>query len=182
MPAAILLIVLGGTLAYSAFKGISIPDVFGGVLGDNLDPHGSKPTTGTTTDSSVTGTPAGLGNIGLMPKSWCSKTNPGVPCTDFATSRGDVLNQLANAATNQFNLTITATTNGVHVGDSKHYLKRAFDAAGSPADMAAYYDYAHSIIIALPDGELFYDPKGGVDSGSEIGAIGGHGDHVHSGI
>jgi hypothetical protein len=27
--------------------------------------------------------------------------------------------------------------------------------------------------------ELFYDPLGGIDEGKQIGAIGGHGDHVH---
>lgn len=27
--------------------------------------------------------------------------------------------------------------------------------------------------------ELFYDPEGGIKNGQEIGAIGGHGDHVH---
>ena len=27
--------------------------------------------------------------------------------------------------------------------------------------------------------EMFYDPKGGIDNGRDIGAIGGHGAHVH---
>ena len=27
--------------------------------------------------------------------------------------------------------------------------------------------------------ELFYDPSGGMKHGRNIGAIGGHGDHVH---
>jgi hypothetical protein len=27
--------------------------------------------------------------------------------------------------------------------------------------------------------ELFYDPQGGIKHGRNIGAIGGHGDHVH---
>ena len=27
--------------------------------------------------------------------------------------------------------------------------------------------------------ELFYDPMGGIKHGRNIGAIGGHGDHVH---
>jgi hypothetical protein len=27
--------------------------------------------------------------------------------------------------------------------------------------------------------ELFYDPQGGIKNGQQIGAIGGHGGHVH---
>lgn len=187
MPLAILLIVTGVTFLVSAYKGVGITDVFAGVLGDPLDPHGAKHTdTTTATDNGganpTTGTTAGLGNLGNMPRAWCSHTNGGVPCTNFATSNAGVLDALANAATTQFNLTITATTNGVHVSDSKHYLKRAFDAAGAPADMAAYYRYAHDIIKQLPDGELFYDPIGAVNAGRDVPAVGGHSDHVHTGI
>lgn len=72
-------------------------------------------------------------------------------------------------------LTITSTTGGTHAPGSYHYQSRAIDVAGSPSQMAAYYD----VMRKQNPTELFYDPKGGVKYGKDIGAIGGHGDHVH---
>lgn len=53
MGAAILLITIGGILAYSGFKGVSIAAAFQGVTGADLDPAGGD-FSGVTTDSSTT--------------------------------------------------------------------------------------------------------------------------------
>ncbi len=72
-------------------------------------------------------------------------------------------------------LRITATTNGRHVANSYHYQGRAFDAAGSPAAMRELFRE----LRGTHPTELFYDPMGGIKNGRSIGAIGGHGNHVH---
>jgi hypothetical protein len=75
-------------------------------------------------------------------------------------------------------LQITSTNSGGHATNSWHYKNRAFDTAGSPAQMAAFFraalkKYGSNIL------ELFYDPLGGIKNGQSIGAIGDHSDHVH---
>lgn len=72
-------------------------------------------------------------------------------------------------------LRITSTTGGKHAPGSYHYQGRAIDVAGSPAQMAAYYRR----LAGTSPTELFYDPIGGIKNGRQIGAIGGHSDHVH---
>lgn len=72
-------------------------------------------------------------------------------------------------------LRITSTTGGTHAPGSYHYQARAVDVAGSPAQMAKFFDTLHG---TRPT-ELFYDPRGGVKNGRDIPAIGGHSDHVH---
>ncbi|HEY8206225.1 MAG TPA: peptidoglycan-binding domain-containing protein [Myxococcaceae bacterium] len=72
-------------------------------------------------------------------------------------------------------LTITSTTGGTHTPGSYHYQGRAIDVAGSPAQMAKFFDTLHN---TRPT-ELFYDPRGAVKNGSDISPIGGHSDHVH---
>ena len=78
-------------------------------------------------------------------------------------------------------LTITSTTGGRHAPNSWHYKGRAFDAAGTPAQMRAYAiatakRWSRSIL------ELFHDPLGWyVKNGRRVsGSIGGHGRHVHT--
>lgn len=87
------------------------------------------------------------------------------------------LSGLARAA----GLTVTSTTGGKHVAGSNHYKGLAIDAAGTPAKMAAFFD---SMVKRFGPKikELFYDPKGGIKDGKKIGAIGGHGDHVHAAV
>lgn len=75
----------------------------------------------------------------------------------------------------KFGLVITSTSGGTHTPTSYHYRGRAIDVAGSRRDMARYY----KAMKRLRPTELFYDPLGGIKYGHEIGAIGGHGDHVH---
>lgn len=75
-------------------------------------------------------------------------------------------------------LAITSTTGGDHVANSWHYKGRAADVAGSPGQMAAFFNaalarYGSHLL------ELFYDPLGAIKDGHRIGAIGGHSDHVH---
>jgi peptidoglycan hydrolase-like protein with peptidoglycan-binding domain len=72
-------------------------------------------------------------------------------------------------------LRITSTTGGKHTPGSYHYKARAIDVAGSPSQMAAYYRR----LAGTRPTELFYDPVGGIKHGNNIGAIGGHRDHVH---
>ena len=75
----------------------------------------------------------------------------------------------------ELGLRITSTTGGKHAPHSYHYAGRAFDAAGSKAAMTQFY---REMSKTNPT-ELFYDPMGGMKHGRNIGAIGGHGDHVH---
>lgn len=75
----------------------------------------------------------------------------------------------------ELGLTITSTTGGKHTPGSYHYRGRAADVAGPPAKMAQFY----RDMAKLSPTELFYDPIGGMKNGRNIGAIGGHGDHVH---
>lgn len=74
-----------------------------------------------------------------------------------------------------FGLRITSTTGGHHAPNSYHYVGRAVDVAGSPANMARFYRH----MAQFAPTELFYDPMGGMKNGRNIGAIGGHRDHVH---
>jgi hypothetical protein len=75
----------------------------------------------------------------------------------------------------QLGLRITSTTGGRHAPNSYHYRGRAFDAAGSASAMSQFYRE----MAGTNPTELFYDPQGGIKHGRNIGAIGGHGDHVH---
>lgn len=75
----------------------------------------------------------------------------------------------------ELGLRITATTNGRHVPNSYHYRGRAADVAGAPSAMREFYrEMSHTHPT-----ELFYDPMGGIKNGHQIGAIGGHSNHVH---
>lgn len=74
-------------------------------------------------------------------------------------------------------LVVTSTTGGRHTPGSWHYSGHAADVAGSPAQMAAFYRAALARYSYIE--ELFYDPIGGIDGNQQIGAIGGHSDHVH---
>lgn len=87
---------------------------------------------------------------------------------------GAQLNSAMNRA-QELGLRITATTNGKHAPHSYHYSGRAVDVAGAPSTMRQFYtEMSHTHPT-----ELFYDPMGGIKNGHQIGAIGGHGNHVH---
>ena len=75
----------------------------------------------------------------------------------------------------ELGLRVTATTNGRHAPHSYHYLGRAVDVAGAASSMRQFY---REMSRTNPS-ELFYDPMGGMKHGRNIGAIGGHGTHVH---
>lgn len=60
-------------------------------------------------------------------------------------------------------------------GTGYHYSGQALDIAGP--NMGAYAEWIAANDPAAT--ELFYDPYGGIKNGEQIGAIGGHGDHVH---
>lgn len=75
----------------------------------------------------------------------------------------------------ELGLRVTSTTGGRHAPRSYHYQGRAADVAGSPGAMRQFY---REMSRTNPT-ELFYDPMGGIKHGRNIGAIGGHGTHVH---
>lgn len=86
------------------------------------------------------------------------------------------------------------TDGGDHTATSKHYPRNnavspdglrhgcARDYGSASSDCAAIFrallPHAKSGVVI----ELFYDPLGGWDNGTNIGPIGGHGDHVHAAI
>ncbi|HEU0032076.1 MAG TPA: hypothetical protein VFQ53_15690 [Kofleriaceae bacterium] len=75
----------------------------------------------------------------------------------------------------ELGLRVTSTTGGRHAPHSYHYQGRAADFAGSASAMRQFYrEMSHTNPT-----ELFYDPMGGIKHGRNIGAIGGHGTHVH---
>jgi hypothetical protein len=90
---------------------------------------------------------------------------------------GDLLNNAMERA-KQLGLAITSTTGGKHAEHSYHYAGCAFDCSGDPAAMRKFY----LEMAQLNPTELFYDPMGGIKNGEQIGAIGGHGTHVHLAI
>jgi hypothetical protein len=92
-------------------------------------------------------------------------------------SRANGGSQLSDAMgrARELGLTITSTTGGRHAPRSYHYQGRAFDSSGSPAAMRQFY----TEMSRTNPTELFYDPMGGMKHGRNIGAIGGHGNHVH---
>lgn len=72
---------------------------------------------------------------------------------------------------------------GIHSNSSHHYDENsrdgqihAVDLGGDPSTMGRFFDTMAQI---NPGRELFYDPRGGLKNGESIGAIGGHGNHVH---
>ncbi len=103
--------------------------------------------------------------------------------TDFETIDRDLLHRAnggsqlstARGRARELGLTITSTSGGRHAAGSYHYQGRAFDAAGSRSAMSKFYRE----MAGTNPTELFYDPMGGIKHGRNIGAIGGHGTHVH---
>ncbi|MFN0249963.1 MAG: hypothetical protein ACKV2T_23975 [Kofleriaceae bacterium] len=98
------------------------------------------------------------------------------------TSESDLLRvagggQLSDARERavELGLTITSTTGGRHAPRSYHYQGRAIDVSGSRGAMRQFY----TEMSRTNPTELFYDPMGGMKNGRNIGAIGGHGNHVH---
>ena len=96
---------------------------------------------------------------------------------DDQLSRANGGSRLSNAMSRaqELGLRITSTTGGKHAPNSYHYRGRAFDAAGSRSAMSQFYRE----MAGTSPTELFYDPMGGIKHGRNIGAIGGHGTHVH---
>ena len=102
------------------------------------------------------------------------ETIPDELLTDACGGFGTQLSTAMNRA-RDLGLRITSTTGGRHAPNSYHYQGRAFDAAGSPSAMRQFYRE----MAGTSPTELFYDPMGGIKHGRNIGAIGGHRNHVH---
>lgn len=97
------------------------------------------------------------------------------------------LRQLAGIAEQRFNLTIREyapydRVDPVHTQGSFHYRGRAFDASGSPADMARFANWAADH-YGKKLTELFWNGPNArnIDNGQPIprGTVSGHTDHVH---
>lgn len=95
--------------------------------------------------------------------------------TDLTLVSGGSQLGSARSRAQELGLRITSTTGGRHAPGSYHYSGRAFDAAGSHRAMSQFYRE----MSGTNPTELFYDPSGGIKHGRNIGAIGGHGNHVH---
>lgn len=102
------------------------------------------------------------------------ETIPNVLLADAHGGFGPQLNSALTRA-RQLGLHVNSTTGGQHAPRSYHYQGRAIDFGGSPASMRQFYREMSSTHPT----ELFYDPMGGIKHGRQIGAIGGHGNHVH---
>lgn len=100
-----------------------------------------------------------------------------IPADQLARVSGGFGSQLTSAMSRAgaLGLRITSTTGGKHAPHSYHYAGRAVDVAGAPSAMRQFY---REMSLTNPT-ELFYDPMGGMKHGRNIGAIGGHGTHVH---
>jgi hypothetical protein len=98
-----------------------------------------------------------------------------IETTDLGRVQGGSRLSDASARAQELGLRITSTTGGRHAPRSYHYQGRAIDVAGSPSAMRQFY----SEMSRTNPTELFYDPMGGMKHGRNIGAIGGHGNHVH---
>jgi len=193
MAAAIGLITIGGLLVASALKGVGLTDLIAGVVGGTkLNPAGGSKefpagTTVTGQPNLVNGTQVDTGDIlgGLSTDTGAMKTGPNVPKpVGFKGPHADLLLQLAGIASARFGLTITATTNGGHVPGSYHYQGRAFDAAGSEANMRAFAHYIASHPASIL--ELIHNPGPAIKNGKSVNGATvyaavwlGHRDHVH---
>lgn len=174
---------------YQQAKGLQVDGVvgqqtWGSFLGQKLPPGvqmlkggggGGAPAdpTGRNKDSFDPGGARGPGGGAPSPAPSGSASGPAgaFPASGSNREKLDWAERTAKA----MGLTITSTTGGTHVAGSYHYQGRAVDVAGSPAQMAKFFDVLHN---TRPT-ELFYDPKGAVKNGSDIAPIGGHSDHVH---
>jgi len=175
MASGILFLTLGGIMVYSALKGLSIADVFAGVVGNPLDPRGSHGNTGDTTNGSDVLPPSSLHNI------------PGTALGKYAFKgpHAILLANLSGLAETHYHLRVTATTGGNHVPNSYHYQGRAFDVAGPESDMRAFarmiYNQHRSQTL-----ELIHNPGPAIKNGVSVdgptvyaAVWAGHRDHVH---
>lgn len=179
-----LVITLGGVMIFSALTGTSITDVVAGKRSTTLDSRG-----GSQVDlaAGAIGTDMLGGSAVSAITGSGGKVASGVPQPlSFQGPGAALLLELAHIAQTNFDLTITATTNGTHVPGSNHGKGRAFDAAGSEANMRAYANYVAS--THRPEIlELIHNPGIAIKDGQIVnGAIVyamvwlGHRDHVHT--
>jgi hypothetical protein len=98
----------------------------------------------------------------------------------FQNATLDVKRRFIKRKAAEFGLRVTSEREGKHVKGSFHYMGRAIDVAGPPSGMASFYRAFEPLAARLAGvRELFYDPLGGYDNGTRVGAIGGHANHVH---
>ena len=162
---------LVGQQTWGSFLGQSLPPGTQMLKGGGGAPGAADPT-GRNKDSfdpgpaRPGGAPAGGASVG-------SATGPAGAFPASGSNREKL--DWATRTAQGLGLTITSTTGGKHAPGSYHYQSRAIDVAGPASKMAQYYD----ILKNTRPTELFYDPRGGIKNGAQIGPIGGHSDHVH---
>ena len=100
---------------------------------------------------------------------------PTLSSDDLLRAQGGGSLSGARRRAQELGLTITSTTGGRHAPGSYHYRGRAIDVGGPASGLRQFY---RDMAKTNPT-ELFYDPMGGMKHGRNIGAIGGHGTHVH---
>lgn len=156
LPIAFTLLGVGAVMTYSAFKGLSIVDVFAG-----KEPPPRAPNSPTNT---VAPDAQDRSNV-------AKATGPG----QFKGPNALLLESVRLYAETRFGLRVSQICRPANAtygaAKSKHKECRAMDLVGTPANMMAFARWAN----ALPWGQVFYDPAGLVAPGFS------HVDHVHFG-
>lgn len=162
MPAAIALIVAGFVFVYSALKGLTLPEVLGGMTGVKLDARGGNARTGGGT--SVTGAAAADAIAGADPE--------GV----FKGPNAKLLRYVTDVGKKQYHLRVSQICRPQNASygapNSLHKECRAVDMVGAVSDRVAWARWIHSSYPVL---EVFCDQAGLSAPGYD------HSDHAHAG-
>lgn len=160
MPVAIVLLAVGGLMAYSAIRGVSIADAWKG-LGRGINPAGPEPPEYTGPD-----TPGAAGDT--------KGDSPGGAKGEFKGPNAALLEALRKTAVERFNLTVSqiCRPQDANYGapNSLHKQCRAMDLTGTVANRIAFARYAKGVSGVQ---EVFCDQAGMVAPGYD------HSDHVH---
>lgn len=174
MTPGIVLIIIGGILLVSGWKGSGVIDTFAGNFRRRSDTSGGSTS---ATDSPFTSP--------IPPSRAGDWKAPAGGSHGFKGPNARLLNYLAGIAQNKFGLTITATTNGGHVANSFHYRGEAFDAAGDPDKMNAFSRFVQEN-FGPSISELIHAPGYAIKDGQNVNGPSvysrvwdGHRNHVH---
>ncbi len=170
MALAFGLVTLGTIMIYSGIKGLSMVEILAGETGEELSPKGGEGYTPGGMVAGIGGAVADALGGGNVP---ANASGAG-----FSGPKAKLLGHLSSTGVSKFNLKVTSTKRAGAASASWHNRGRAFDISGSASDMMAFAKWVKNGYLGQTE-ELFYDPLGGWDGGSSIGAIGGHVDHMH---
>jgi len=163
------LFAIGMAMVVSALKDQTVADILRGALGPDVPLGKANPSA-----------PSGAG---------VSSTD-GASLTQSKESSPRLLSYLQSVASRNFGLEITepiGSDSGGHVADSYHKQGRAFDASGTPEQMAKFTEFLnHNFKTSLT--ELIHNPGGSIKNGKSVpgsfwGSLWGeHKGHVHVAI